>query len=127
MGRDEMRTNSMMAHLLEALEAGNSVGHYGRLVMAMVGRHFLEEDELVALLARDPECDDEQARSLVRQVNARDYNPPRRERILEWMQLQDFPICPGAQDPRACNVYRDLHFPREIYEKIERFYENANA
>jgi hypothetical protein len=113
----------MMAHLLDALEAGQDIGHYGRLVFAMIGRHFLADEELVALLAREPEVDDEQARSLVAQVQARGYNPPRRERILEWQARQDFPICPNPDDPRACNVYRELQFPDQVYEDIQEFYE----
>ena len=59
-------------------------------------------------------------------MNTRNYNPPHRDRILEWMDRQEFPICPGAEDPRQCNVYRDLKFPREIYERIEQFYEQRD-
>lgn len=114
-----------MAHLLDALEAGQDIGHYGHLVVAMVGRHFLTEEELVELLARGSDVDAEKARALVAQVQARGYNPPRRERILEWQARQDFPICPNPDDPRACNVYRDLHFPDQVYEDIEEFYEEA--
>jgi len=122
MALDEMRKNDMMAHLIDALEQHMDIGHYGRLVVAMVGRCFLEEEELVALLTKDPDCDEEKARALVEQVNARDYNPPKRERILEWMQKQEFPICPDAENPRACNVYRDLDFPQELYDRITQFY-----
>lgn len=57
------------------------------------------------------------------QVEGRDYNPPKRERILEWQKEQDFPICPAAEDPSSCNVYRELHFPDSIYENIGEFYE----
>jgi hypothetical protein len=39
----------MMAHLLDALEAGTDIGHYGRLTFAMVARHFMSEDMLVRL------------------------------------------------------------------------------
>lgn len=28
-------------------------------------------------------------------------------------------------DPRACNVYRDLEFPQDVYQDIEEFYEEA--
>src|SRR5438132_10246122 len=80
----ELRDSPMMAHLLDALEAGRDVGHYGRLVFAMVARHFMDEDAMVRLLARQPEQGEESARSLVLQVSGRDYNPPGRERILEW-------------------------------------------
>ena len=118
-----MRNSEMMAHLLDALEAGQDIGHYGRLVMAMVGRHFVESDELVALLCQSGGCDEPAARSLVTQVESRGYNPPKRERILEWQARQEFPICPNPDDPGACNVYRDLQFPDDVYQDIEEFYE----
>ena len=118
---EELRKSPMMAHLLDALEAGQDIGHYGRLVVAMVGHHFLDDDQLVKLLAKNLE--EEQARAMVLQVRERDYNPPRRERILEWQRQQDFPICPNPEDPRACNVYRELHFPDGVYEDIQEFYE----
>ena len=123
---DELRKSEMMAHLLDALADGQDIGHYGRLVVAMVGRHFLDEDELIAQLTNDPTCSEDEARSLVHQVQSRDYNPPRRERILEWQQRQEFPICPNPDDPRACNVYRDLQFPDDVYEDIEQFYEDLS-
>jgi hypothetical protein len=124
---EELRQSEMMAHLLDALADGQDIGHYGRLVVAMVGRHFLDEDELVAQLTHDPTCSEDEARSLVHQVQTRDYNPPRRERILEWQQRQEFPICPNPDDPRACNVYRDLQFPDGVYEDIQEFYEDLDA
>jgi hypothetical protein len=119
----DLRDSGMMAHLLDALESGEDVGHYGRLTFAMVARHFMDEGELVRLLANQPEEDKASARALVQQVTARDYNPPRRERILEWQSKQDFPICPNPDDPDACNVYSDLQFPESIYENINEFYE----
>jgi hypothetical protein len=118
-----LRDSAMMAHLLDALESGKDVGHYGRLTFAMVARHFMDEDELVRLLADQPEQDEASARALLQQVTARDYNPPRRERILEWQSRQDFPICPSPDDPDACNVYSDLQFPEGIYDNINEFYE----
>jgi hypothetical protein len=122
---DELRKDATMAHLLDALERGRDIGHYGRLVFAMVARHFVPEDELVARLANDRDFTEDEARALVRQVTGRDYNPPRRERILEWQAQQDFPICPNSEDPRACNVYRELKFPDGVYEDIEDFYEGV--
>lgn len=122
----ELRKNKMMAHLLDSLEAGRDIGHYGRLVVAMVAQRFLSPEELMELLQKDPDCGEEKARALVEQVRAQNYNPPKRERILEWMDKQDFPICPDADDPRGCNVYRDVDFPREVYDKIESFYSGAS-
>jgi hypothetical protein len=118
---EELRKSPMMVHLLDALESGQDIGHYGRLVVAMVGHHFLDEDELISLLGKN--LAEDEARALVLQVKERDYNPPRRERILEWQAEQDFPICPNPEDPRACNVYSDLQFPKDVYEDIQEFYE----
>lgn len=126
MSRQALEQNSMMAHLLGALERGQDIGHYGRLVFAMVARHFLDEGELTRLLERNPGVTHEQARALVLQVQGRDYNPPKRERILEWQRQQDFPICP-ADDPDACNVYKDLQLPDGVYEKIAEYYEEKAA
>ena len=47
----------------------------------------------------------------MQQIQERGYNPPKRERILEWQEQQDFPICPNPDDPDACNVYRELGLP----------------
>ena len=121
MAMQELQKEPMMAHLIATLESGNGIGHYGRLVFAMVARHFMQPEELTGYLVKDPECDEGQAESLVRQVESRDYNPPKRERILEWMQRQEFPVCPDPHDAGQCNVYRNLEFPKEVYEKIEAF------
>src|SRR5436305_13881202 len=91
---DELRKNDMMAHLLDALDEGQDIGHYGRLVFAMVARHFMDEEELVGCLTKDRDFSEEDARALYLQVQGRDYNPPKRERILQWQSQQEFPICP---------------------------------
>jgi hypothetical protein len=126
MALEELRQSPMMAHLMDALDRGEDIGHYGRLVMVMVGRHFMSDEELVEQLTKDRDCDEEKARSLITQVSARDYNPPKRERILEWMDQQNFPICEDAGDPNSCNVYKSLKFPPEIYDKISSYYEHKN-
>ncbi|WGV28162.1 hypothetical protein [Halotia branconii] len=123
MAIEELRKNDMMAHLLDSLDAGQNIGHYGRLVFAMVARHFLSESELIDYLRKDKDFSEEQARSMYLQVQGKDYNPPRRERVLEWQSQQDFIICPNADDPDACNVYKDLQFPEEIYEHISEYHE----
>jgi hypothetical protein len=123
MAVDELRKDPMMAHLLEALEKGEDIGHYGRLVFVMVGRHFLDDDALVGQLRKDKDCGEEEARALVAQVQAHDYSPPKRQRILEWQQEQDFPIIPDPDDPEAGNVYRTLQFPDDVYEHISEYYE----
>ena len=117
----DLENDKMMTHLLNALERGEDIGHYGRLVFVLGARHFLSEEELMSWLTKDRDCDEEKARLLVEQVNARDYNPPRRERILEWMTKQGFPICPEPDNPEACNLYRNLEFPHEVYENIQGF------
>ena len=122
-GIDELRSNGMMAHLLEALERGEDIGHYGRLTFAMIARHFLGAEELVDWLQKSAGTSEAEERRLVLQVQGRDYNPPRRERILEWQAEQAFPICP-PDDSDACNVYRDLKFPEGVYEHIAEYYEH---
>ncbi len=123
MGMDELKKNSMMAHLIASLEAGKDIGHYGRLVFAMVARHFLSRDELLAMLSKDPDFSDAQANLLVRQVEGKDYNPPKRDRVLAWQKEQEFPICPNPEDPDSCNVYKDLNFPDHVYEHIQDYVE----
>ncbi|MEH2084266.1 MAG: hypothetical protein V7K89_31140 [Nostoc sp.] len=123
MAIEELRKNDMMAHLLDSLDAGQDIGHYGRLVFAMVARHFLSESELIDYLQKDKDFSSEQARSMYLQVQGKDYNPPRRERVLQWQSQQDFIICPNADDPDACNVYKDLQFPEETYEHISEYHE----
>jgi hypothetical protein len=118
----DLSRSPMMAHLLDALEAGTDVGHFGRLVFAIVARHFLDESDLIDLLARQPGQDETQARALVLQVKSHDYSPPSRERILEWQSRQKFPIIPNADDPDAGNLYRDLKFPDGVYEHIKEYY-----
>ena len=123
MSLEELRKSDVMAHLLEALDNKQDIGHYGRLVFTMVAHHFMEEDEVVQWLQKDADLSEQEARSLYLQVQGKDYNPPKRDRILEWQQQQDFPICPNADDPDACNLYRDLSFPDHVYEHISEYYE----
>ena len=123
MAVEDLRRSPMMSYLLDALERGEDIGHYGRLTFAMVAHKFLDRDELVEWLTKDRDFDDQKAKALVQQVEERDYNPPSRQRILEWQAQQEFPICPTPDDPNACNVYRELAMPEEVYEDIEEFRE----
>ena len=123
-GIEELRKNDMMAHLLDSLDQGKDIGHYGRLVFAMVARHFLPEDEVIAHLQKDKDFSEEQARALYLQVQGKDYNPPKRDKILHYQSQQDFPIIPNPDDPDSGNVYRDLQFPDHVYEHISDYYEH---
>ncbi len=122
-GETELRNDSMMAHLLDSLAQGKDIGHYGRLVFAMVARHFMPHDEVLAWMTKDKDFDEEQARLMLRQVEGRDYNPPKRARIVEWQAQQEFPILPNADDPDCGNLYRNLKFPDEIYSHIGQYQE----
>ncbi|MBD1855839.1 MULTISPECIES: hypothetical protein [Leptolyngbya] len=123
MSVEDLRKSDMMAHLLDALDAGENIEHYGRLVFAMVARHFLSQEEVIEYLLKDEECGEAEAKSLYQQVQGKDYNPPKRDRVLDWQQHQNFPICPNPDNPDACNVYRDLEFPQHVYEHISSYYE----
>ena len=68
MSVEDLRQSPMMNHMLEALENGEDIGHYGRLTLAMVARYFVENDELAELLAKDGDTDEHEARALMRQV-----------------------------------------------------------
>lgn len=114
----------MMNHLVRALERGEDIGHYGRLVFVMVSYYFLPEQEIVGLMTKDPDCDEEKARNILKQVRAHGYNPPKPDRILDWMKQQDFPICEAAEQGKdACNVYKSLKFPPEVYDRISNYYQ----
>jgi hypothetical protein len=120
-GIQELRKDAMMAHLLDSLEGRKDIGHYGRLVFAMVGSRFLPEQEVIDWLAKDPDCPREKASAMLRQVEGRGYNPPRRERILQWQAEQDFPIVPDPGDPDCGNVYKSLKFTHQVYDHIENY------
>ncbi len=122
-GEAALRNDSMMAHLLDSLAQGTDIGHYGRLVFAMVARHFMPHDEVLAWLTKDKDFDEEQAGVMLRQVEGRDYNPPKRSRIVEWQAQQEFPILPNPDDPDCGNLYRNLKFPEEIYSHIGQYQE----
>jgi hypothetical protein len=126
-GEEELRKDSMMSHLLDSLVEGKDIGHYGRLVFAMVARHFMRADEVVSWLTRDPDFSEAQAKVMLTQVTGHDYNPPRRERILEWQAQQQFPILPYPEDPDCGNLYRNLKFPDEIYCHIEHYQEQKTS
>ena len=59
---EALRQSPMMAHMLDALDNGEDIGHYGRLVFAMIGRHFVSNDELVGLLTQDQDTDEQEIR-----------------------------------------------------------------
>ena len=124
---EDLRQSPMMAHMLDALDNGEDIGHYGRLVFAMIGRHFVSNDELVELLTQDYDADDQEIRAMVQQVEDKGYSPPRREKILEFQDQQDFAICPNPDDPDACNVYNELQFPDDVYESIQQYQEKRQT
>ena len=86
MALNDLKANHMMAHLTEALDKKQDIGHFGRLVYTIVARHFLSEDELVAQLAKDKDFDDEQARGLVQQVQGQREAGEKARRPLDGEQ-----------------------------------------
>ena len=120
---DDLKQSQMMNHMLEALENGEDIGHYGRLTFAMVGVYFANDDELVQVMTQDEDADEREVQAMIQQVREKGYNPPNREKILEWQQTQDFQICPDPDDPDACNVYSELNIPQEVLEDIQEYRE----
>ncbi|MGI9048137.1 MAG: hypothetical protein ACR2GU_01960 [Rubrobacteraceae bacterium] len=124
---EDLRKSPMMEHLLDALEQGEDIGHYGRLTFTMIGRYFVSNDEMVELLTKDHDADEREMRALVQQVEDKGYSPPRRERILQWQDQQDFQICPNPDDPDSCNIYNELEMPDEVYQSIEEYREEKSS
>ena len=122
-GEADLRNDSMMAHLLDSLAEGKDIGHYGRLTFAMVARHFLPHEEVLRLLMQDADVSEEKATLMLRQVEGKDYTPPKRDRILQWQKEQEFPILPKPEDPDCGNLYRNLKFPDEVYQHIGHYQE----
>jgi hypothetical protein len=120
---DDLRRSPMMSHLLDALERGEDIGHYGRLVVAIVARYFVDQDQLVKLLTQGGHVSHREARALIEQVKERHYTPPSRAKILEWQEEQAFPLCPTPADPDACNLYQELEFPDKVYENIDAYHD----
>lgn len=65
---EDLRQSETMSHLLDALDKGEDIGHYGRLTFAMVAHHFLDKGELVEWLFKDSDTEENEARALVQQV-----------------------------------------------------------
>jgi len=123
MAVEDLRQSPMMSHMLDALDNGEDIGHYGRLVFTMIGRHFVGNDELIELLTQDNDAEEKEIRSLVQQVEEKGYSPPKRDKIVEYQSQQDFAICPNPDDPDACNPYSELQFPDEVFESIQEYRE----
>jgi DNA primase large subunit len=121
MSMEDLKQSQMMNHILEALENGEDIGHYGRLTFAMVGVYFANDDELVQVMTQDHDAEEREIRAMVQQVREKGYNPPNRDKILEWQQKQDFQICPNPDDPDACNVYSELDIPQGVLEDIQEY------
>jgi hypothetical protein len=67
---DNLEDSPMMAHLLEAMKSGQDVGEYGALTFVIVARHFMEDNELVELLAQQPGYNQQAAQALLLQVRS---------------------------------------------------------
>lgn len=121
MSVEDLQKNNTMAHILDALDDGKDIGHYGRLTFAMVAQYFAGEQEIVNRLQKDKDFSEEEARSLYQQVTSKQYSPPSRDSLLEWQSQQDFQIVPDPDDPDSGNVYQDLTFPESVYESISSY------
>ena len=123
MALEDLRQSPTMARLLDALDQGEDIGHRGRFTFASVAARFLPKEEVVALLEKGGGEGEHEAKSLVQQVTGRGYNPPSRQRLIEYNAEQEFQICPTPDDPDTCNLYRELTMPDEVIEDIEEYRE----
>ncbi len=93
-----------MSHLLDSLEAGKDIGHYGRLTFVMVARHYSNEEELISYLTKDPDCGEPKARALVQQVESRDtrrLSKITRKRRPQTLKASRGPGESGTRSPRG--------------------------
>ena len=121
---EPLRKNKMMSRLLDALEAGDDIGHYGRLTFAMVACWLMDEKDVIKWLVNDDDFDYEEAQTMVQQVRSQGYSPPRPAKIRDWDTQQDFKILPEEFHPDDdANVYRDLDFPQELYDHIQDYHQ----
>ncbi len=121
---DNLQDSPTMSRLMDALNEGTDIGHYGQFTFVAVARHFLSEDEITDLLVKQPGMDEDRARALYIQIKEHDYNPPKRDKIIEQQAHQEFQIIENADDPDAGNLYRELRFPDGLYEHINHYYED---
>ncbi|MDP9382997.1 MAG: hypothetical protein M3Q29_23245 [Chloroflexota bacterium] len=122
MAVEDLRKSDVMSNLLDGLEQGKDIGHYGKFVFATVARHFLEPEQVVEYLAKAPDTDERDARGLLDQVQSRDYNAPRREKLVDYQSQQEFRFM-DPDNPDSGNLYRDLQFPDDVYEDISEYHE----
>lgn len=118
----ELLKSPTMSRLLSDIREGIDIGRFGRLVFTMVARHFLAEEEILSLLAAQPNESEESAKAMVFQVKTHNYNPPKRDRILQWQSQQEYKIIQNAADPLAGNLYHELRFPDKTYNHILQFW-----
>jgi len=52
----------MMNHMLDALEQGEDIGHFGQLTFVMVARYFVDDEEIVELLTKDHDANEREVR-----------------------------------------------------------------
>jgi hypothetical protein len=64
---EDLRQSPMITHILDALERGEDIGHFGRLTFVMTARHFLDTEELVELLTKDHDAEEQEVRAMVQQ------------------------------------------------------------
>jgi hypothetical protein len=64
---------------------------------------------------------------VLRQVEGRNYNPPKRDRLLEGQAQQEFAILPHLDDPSCGHLYRNLRFPDSIYIHISQYQEQSRV
>ena len=118
-----LQQSPTMARLIRDLESGSDIGHYGQFVFITAARHFIDDDAITELIAKQPDMTEERANAMVLQISEKGYNPPKREKILDFQKEQDYPIIENPDDPDAGNLYRELHFPETVYEEINHYYE----
>ncbi|MEL7240233.1 MAG: hypothetical protein AAGK78_15350, partial [Planctomycetota bacterium] len=80
---DRLRRNRMMKRLIDALDDGTDIGHYGRLTFAMVAVYIMDSGDVAELLSNDHDFPREEAEAMVKQVRSKGYSPPTPKKIRQ--------------------------------------------
>ncbi len=100
----------MMDYMPDALD--EDVGHYGRLDFVMDARHFVDNEEIVGLLAKHHDANEQEIRVMAQQVEEKGYSPPRRDKVLELAGAARFSNQPEPRRPGRLQRLRHAELPR---------------
>ena len=125
---DDLKRNPMMRRIIQTMESGQDVGHYGRFIFTVVASYFIGEKEITDLLKRQPEIEDsEEALGFYLQVASARYVMPTSARIRAWDKSEEqknFPLIIQG-DRNSGNLYREIPLPQQALVSVRSYWREA--